>query len=220
MASNSKHFAIVGLGTFGSAVATELVEFGNHVLGIDVDEASVSALSDTLSEAVIADARDERALREAGIGEDYDAVVVAIAEDLESSILAVMAVQQLGVKRICAKASSPTHARILETLGAHQVMLPEQEFGQHIAHELHNPAVCAYARLSDHLYLAQIRIGEQHAGDTLKSMKVDSDFNLQCLGRISDGKRSDWDGEQALSKGDSLLLMGSRDDIHDFVDDL
>ncbi len=189
MAGESRNVAVLGLGSFGSSIANELAGFGDRVLGIDIDEARVSDWSDVLSDAVIADARDERALREAGIA-DYDAVVVAMADSLECSILAVMAAQTLKVEHICAKAASDTHARILKRLGVHQVVHPEREFGAHIAHTLHNPAVCAYARLSDELYLAQIRIADKREGDTIASMKLAKNYDLQCVGRISDGMQS------------------------------
>lgn len=86
--------AVIGLGTFGSTVASDLARFDNTVLGIDIDERRVSRLAETLSEAIIADGRDEDALREAGVG--IDAAVVAIGEDLEANILCTMNVRMLG----------------------------------------------------------------------------------------------------------------------------
>jgi len=85
----NRSFAVIGLGTFGSTVATELSKFGNHVLGLDVDERRVARQADALAEAIIADGRDEDALREAGVG-NYDVGVVAIGEDLEANILCTM----------------------------------------------------------------------------------------------------------------------------------
>lgn len=108
MTHQHKSFAILGLGTFGSTVAAELVRFGNHVLGIDMDENRVSRMANTLSEAIIADGRDDLALRETGIGH-YDVVVIAMGEDLEASILCTMNARILGAKTIWVKASSRTH---------------------------------------------------------------------------------------------------------------
>ncbi len=219
MAGNSRNIAVLGLGSFGGSIAEELASFGDHVLGIDINESRVGNWSDVLSEAIIADARDERALREAGIA-DYDAVVVALADSLEGSILAVMAVQSLEIEHICAKAANDTHARILERLGVHQVVHPEREYGSHIAHTLHNPAVRSYARLSDDLYLAQICITDIHDGDTIESLKLDQRFDLSCVGRISGGKRTDYKPEKPLIPGDTLLVIGSRENIHQFVSEL
>jgi hypothetical protein len=77
-----RSFAVSGLGTFGTTVASELARFGAHVLGIDTVERNVNRVADTLAEAVIADRRDEQALREAGVG-NYDvAVAVSVALEL------------------------------------------------------------------------------------------------------------------------------------------
>jgi len=104
-------FAVVGLGTFGSTVALELERLGNQVLGIDRNEERVSTLSDELSHVIIADAREDRALAEAGLA-DYDVVIVGIGEDLESSILCTLALKTMGVKAVWVKAASVTHQRI------------------------------------------------------------------------------------------------------------
>lgn len=119
----SRSFAVIGLGTFGTTVASELARFGNHVLGIDTIERNVSRVAETLAEAVIADGRDEQALREAGVG-NYDVAVVAIGEELEANILCSMNVKLLGVPTVWVKAMSRTHHRILTKLGADRVIQP------------------------------------------------------------------------------------------------
>ena len=120
----SRSFAVIGLGTFGSTVASELSNFGNHVLGIDCNEQNVARLADTLSEAIIADGKDEAALKEAGLA-DYDVAIIAIGEDLEANILCTMNIKLIGVETIWVKALNKTHHRILSRLGADRVILPE-----------------------------------------------------------------------------------------------
>src|SRR3546814_18909319 len=107
--------AVIGLGTFGSTVASELAEFGNHVLGIDSDEQTVSRLAGTLAEVIIADGRDEEALRQAGVG-GYDVALIAIGEDLEANILRTMNVKLLGGPTLWGKALNRIHTRILAKL--------------------------------------------------------------------------------------------------------
>src|SRR5690606_22873699 len=111
----NKSVVVIGLGTFGSTVARMLAEFGNPVLGIDIDEARVARLADRLTDAVIADGRDEDALREAGVG-GYNTAVVAIGENLEANILCTMNVKMLGVETVWVKALSETHHRILSKI--------------------------------------------------------------------------------------------------------
>ena len=124
----NRTFVIIGLGTVGSTVATDLARNGNHVMGIDIDEKPVAALSDILSEAIIADGRDEEVLREVGV-DKYDVALIAIGDNLEANLLCTMNVKMLGVKTVWVKAINKTHHRILTKLEPDRIILPEQEIG-------------------------------------------------------------------------------------------
>lgn len=215
--ANGGSVAVVGLGSFGSSIAQELADFDDHVLGIDIDEARVSRMSKQLSRAVIADARDEQAMEEAGLG-SYDTVVVAIATNLECSVLSVMTAQTLGVARIYAKANNPTHARILRSLGVHGVLQPERDFGGNIAHMLHNPRIRSYAKLSDTLHLVQLRTTTKDAGRTLGELKLSDDSNVRCLGVIRGSEHLRVDEKLELAEGDGVLLLGKQQAIRELSD--
>src|SRR5690606_38158040 len=122
------------------------------------------------SAVVIADSRDEEALRQAGVG-DYDVAVVAIGDETEASVLCTMNVKLLGVDMIWAKALSRTHHRILTKLGADRVIHPEQAVGQHIAQMLHNPLVRDYLSLGNGYYIIDLRVPETLHGKTLDTLK-------------------------------------------------
>ena len=139
---------MIGLGAFGSTVATELARADAYVLGIDIVDKRVARMAETVAEAKILDASDEAALREAGV-DRFGAVVICIGEDIESSILCTMNARLLGCKTIWVKARDRTHHRILTKLGADRVILPEQEVGQHVAQSLLNPAVRDYASMGN-----------------------------------------------------------------------
>ncbi|WP_249139056.1 TrkA family potassium uptake protein [Actibacterium sp. MT2.3-13A] len=216
----TRSFAVIGLGTFGSTVASELARFGNPVLGIDTDERNVSRLADTLSEAIIADGRDEAALREAGVG-NYDVAIVAIGEDLEANILCTMNVKLLGVKTIWAKALSRTHHRILSKLGADRVILPEQEIGQHIAQMLHNPLVRDYVSLGNGYHVVDLRVPPQLDGKPIGDAAIFKKYELRPLGAMRDSQfLSCESGDLELREGDKLLVLGRRTDLRSFGDDL
>ena len=133
-------FAVIGLGRFGSAMATTLSQLGHEVIGIDGDDDRVTALADQVSHTVKLDATDERALRAAGI-KDVDVAVVSIGENIESSLLVVTLVKELGIANIVAKAVTPLHGRILEKLGVTRVVFPEREMAVRVAHSLVIPNV-------------------------------------------------------------------------------
>ena len=216
----TRSFAVIGLGTFGSTVAGELARFGNPVLGIDIDERRVSAMADSLSEVVIADGRDEAALREAGVG-DYDVAVVAIGEDLEASILCTMNVKLLGVGAIWVKAMSRTHHRILSKMDVDRVILAEQEIGQHVAQMLHNPLVRDYVSLGNGYIVVDLKVPEQLDGKAVGDVALLSQHDLRMLGAMRDGEfLSCESGELVLREGDKLLVLGKRINLRKFGDDL
>jgi trk system potassium uptake protein len=142
-----RSFAVIGLGRFGSAMATTLAESGHDVIGVDGSEDRVRGLADLLSLAVQLDATDEKALLSAGI-KDVDVAVVSIGENIESSLLVVTLLREIGIKHIVAKAVTPLHGRILEKLGVTRVVFPERETAIRLAHSLVMPNVLDYIELS------------------------------------------------------------------------
>jgi len=148
MAKQTRSFAVIGLGTFGSTVARELARFDNEVIGVDSNEKLVASHAQDLTQALILDAREDGALREAGL-ETVDVGIVAIGTDMEASILSVINLKTLGVETIWAKATSKNHHRILSKIGVDRVIHPEKEVGQHIAQVLHNPLVRDYVSLGN-----------------------------------------------------------------------
>jgi len=218
--NKSRSFAIIGLGTFGSTVACELARFGNHVLGIDTEERNVSLLAETLAEAVIADSRNEDALREAGVGK-YDAAVVAIGEDLEANILSTMNVKLLGVPNVWVKAINRTHHRILLKLGADRIIQPEQEVGQHIAQMLHNPLVRDYVSLGNGYHIVDFLVPEILDGRSVGGLELEKRFELRCLGLMRGGEfLSCQSGKTKLLSDDKLLILGRRKNLRAFGDSL
>lgn len=218
--SRNGGFAVIGLGTFGSTVASELARAGDYVLGIDVVEQHVRALADTLAEAIIADGRDEDALREAGVG-SYGTAVIAIGEDLEANILCTMNVRLLGVPCVWVKATSRTHHRILAKLGADRVVQPEKEIGEHVAQVLHNPLVRDYVSLGNGYTMGDIRVPETLDGHALESLDLGGRFEIRPLGVMRGTEYLPCDaGGPVLATDDKLLLLGRHQDFRRFGDSL
>jgi trk system potassium uptake protein TrkA len=210
----------MGLGAFGSTVATELAKAGAYVLGSDIDEKRVARMADVVAEAKILDAADEDALREAGI-DRFDAVVICIGEDVESSILCTMNVRLLGCRTIWAKARDRTHHRILSKLGADRVILPEQEVGQHVAQTLLNPAVYDYVAMGNGYNVVSMTIPEALAGRSLGGLALGERFGLRALGLMRGTEFHDT-GEAGLllAEDDRILVLGKPADLRRFGDAL
>lgn len=220
MTERKRNFVVLGLGTFGRTIATELASYGNYVLGVDNNEANVNDVSDELSEAVICDSRDEEALREAGV-DAYDVAVVTIGEDIEASVLTTMNLKLLGVDEIWAKADSRTHHRILSKLGADRVVHPEQETGQHIAQMLHNPLVRDYLSLGNGYHIVDLSVPEALHGSGVDGLKIEEHEQLRCLGIMRGSKYMPFDSPSlVLEEDDKLLVLGQRDELMAFSESL
>ncbi|WP_372834362.1 potassium channel family protein [Puniceibacterium confluentis] len=217
MPEKKRTFAVIGLGNFGSTVARELTRFGNHVIGIDIDEGRVSAHADILAQALIVDARDDAALKEAGLG-DCDTALVALGTDLEASILSAMNLKLVGVNTIWAKARTKTHHRILSRLGVDRIVHPEVEVGQHIAQVLHNPMVRDYVSLGNGYHVVNFRIPKSLEGRTLDELPHAEKYDLRCIGVMRGTQFIGRDGSGCvLHRDDLLLLLGQRADLRKFA---
>lgn len=220
MSSQSQSFVVIGLGTFGSTIASELVRFGHHVTGIDRQERAVAAIAETLDRTLIMDVREEIAMRGAGI-EFCDVGVVAIADDIEASILATITLKTLGIGKIWVKAASKNHHRILSRLGVDRVIHPEKEVGQHVAQMLHNPLVRDYFSLGQGQHVVNIRVPESLQGKKLTELPHGNKYHLKCIGVLRGKDFIGHDGTECeLQKDDLLLLLGGRQGLRDFAGSL
>jgi trk system potassium uptake protein len=211
-----RSFAVIGLGRFGAAMASTLAGLGHDVIGIDGDEDKVRALADVVSLAMQLDATDERALRAAGI-KDVDVAVVSIGENIESSLLVVTLVRELGINNIVAKAVTPLHGRILEKLGVTRVVFPEREMAVRIAHSLVVPNVIDYIELSNEFSIVEVPAPPEFVGKTLREIGLRSRFGLTTIA-IKHTKAGDKQftniapgPDDVVQTGDVLSLLGSNE---------
>ncbi|PZX11829.1 trk system potassium uptake protein TrkA [Palleronia aestuarii] len=215
----SAMFVVVGLGNFGTTVALELKRFGNHVIGIDQDERRVSDLAEELDQAMILDARDEEALREAGIQECATGLV-AMGENLEASVLSAMNLRLVGVDKVWAKATSRTHHRILSRLGVDRVIHPEVDVGRQIAQALHNPLVRDYVSLGNGYHVVNMRVPEALTSKRISALKLEK-YDLRCVGVMRGTKFvGDASADCELQADDLLLVLGRRSDLRSFASSL
>jgi len=215
VADRARSFAVIGLGAFGSTVATELARLDGYVLGIDIDAARVAHMADRIAEAKILDASDEEALREAGL-DRFGAVIVAIGENVEASILSTMNARLIGCDVIWAKARDRTHHRILSKLGADRVILPEQDYGRHVAQMLHNPAVRDYVSLGNGYLVVTFQVPDRFDGRSIGSLTLDGEFGLRLLGVMRGTEFCGAAPDFGLRTEDRMLVLGTRTDLRRF----
>jgi trk system potassium uptake protein TrkA len=205
-----RRVAVLGLGRFGETVARELTRLGHEVLAIDSTERVVQEIADDVTQAVQMDFTDEDALTELGLG-SYDTAIVAVSTNLESSILATVLLQRLGVRRIIAKAATKLHGSILERLGVNRVVYPEHETGLRVAHSFAAISVIDYFDIAPGFGLARVSVSERLAGRTLSSLNLHGVTALALHRQASVTLNPP--PSEVLRAGDELILAGLDEDL-------
>lgn len=211
-------FAVIGLGRFGSAVATTLADLGHEVIGIDASAEVVRELADRGVQTLQMDVTDERALRAAGI-HAVDVAIVSIGENLEASLIVVMLVKELGIPTIVAKATTPLHGRILEKLGVSRVIFPEREMAIRTAHSLVVANLVDYIELSPDFCIVEVPAPGEFVGKSVKDLQIRNRFGLNLIAIRRHGATGGDStnvaptAEDRINDGDILALLGSNVDV-------
>lgn len=173
-------FAVIGLGSFGVNVAKTLYEKGNEVLAVDADKEKIEQVKTFVSHAVHMDAADKENLQALGI-QEMDVVIVSLGPQMEPSILTVLYLHEIGVKRIVAKALTEDHARILDAVGATEVIYPEKDMAIKTALKLSSPNVLEYLPLISGFGIQEIAPPEKFIGRTLKQLDLRNKYGIHVI---------------------------------------
>jgi trk system potassium uptake protein TrkA len=206
---------IIGLGKFGSSTATALTRLGHEVLAVDDDPETVQEWSGTLTHVIEVDSTNLEAMRQVG-ADEFSMAVVAIGNDIEASILSTLVLEDLGVKEIWAKAITPAHGRILERIGADQVVYPERAMGERVAHLLTGKMI-DFIEFDDGFAIAKTHAPLEAHGRSLGDVKLRSKYGITVIGVKSPG--SDFVHavpETVVHRGDLLIVSGRTDLVENF----
>ena len=204
-------YIVVGLGRFGRAIAETLCQDGAEVLGVDCKMDMVERMRDELTQTVQMDAMDRDALETLGV-QDFDIVFVTMGSDIRASGTIVLLLKELGARRVIAKAHDEFHGRMLEKLGADQVLFPERDMGRRVAHSLISGNVIEFMELSTQYSMAEIRPKPEWIGKTLEELAMRSrmDINVVAI-RSGDAVNAMPQPETRISEGDVMLVVISED---------
>ena len=199
---------VIGLGRFGTGAARELMRLGHEVLAIDRDEARVNEVAPEVTHAVQLDAIDVDALRAVGAG-DFDHAIVAISGQAEPSIFATMALKQLGVRSVVAKAGTALHGAILERVGADRVVYPEREMGQRVAHVFAYPNVVDYIDVAPGFGMLVLRPPDSMIGRSFRELDLANQARLTPIAvRRGNNVTVNPHRDDKVQEGDLLILVG------------
>lgn len=203
-----KSYVVIGMGKFGAEAAKRLCELGCEVLAIDRNPDLVQPVSNLVTQAVVADARDKEVLRALGV-KDFECAIVAIGDGLADSVLATMNLKELGVPYIVCKASDETHRQVLMKLGADRVVIPEQEHAHRLAKNLSSPNVLDYIELSEEYGIIEIPAPKGWQGKSLKELNIRAKLGVNIIavekaGRINVSPAADY----RIEPKDVMVVLG------------
>lgn len=229
----ARRIAVIGLGNFGGQLATELFRQGVEVLAIDGDSATLEDMKGRVTDTLQLDATHERALAAQGL-EELDAVVVSFGENFEATVLTVMHLSGLGVKRLLVRATTHRHEQILNKLGVSEVILPVSETAERVARTLTAEGPLDALVLLDDYTIAEVNAHDRDVRATLGSLKLE-ELGLRLVtvrrpvarrgplaflgGASSERVLGLVKNDFVIERGDVLVVFGSRKDVERFASD-
>jgi trk system potassium uptake protein TrkA len=213
MGMKSKQYAVIGMGRFGSSVAMSLYKLGYEVLAIDSSEQRMQEVSGMVTHAVQADSTDEEALRALGI-RNFDVVVVAIGQDIQSSILTTLILKDMGVPLLVVKAQTELHGKVLKKIGADKVIFPERDMGLRVAHHLISPNILDFIELSDDYSIVELKASANMIGQTLRQLDIRAKYGCNVMAlKTGDKMNISPNADDTIRPEDILVVVGENDQL-------
>jgi trk system potassium uptake protein TrkA len=206
---NHQTYAVFGLGRYGLAVAAELIRGGAEVLAVDADPSVVNAAVISLPVCKCADVTDKEALTRLGIG-NVDTVIIAMASNLEASVLATLLCKEMGVPNVIVKCGSEMHRKILIRVGADKVIFPESESGIRLAKNLLSAGFLDVIDLSDDVSMVELDVHPEWAGKTLPELDLRKKYSINVVAiRRGDEVSIDVDPSVPLEASARLIVIAN-----------
>ena len=207
--SIKKTYAVFGLGRYGVAVARELVLSGAEVIAVDLDEKIVNAAADELPICKCADITDPEVIRQLGIS-NVDVVIVAMASNLEASVLAITLCKEIGVKTVIAKCANEMHQKIFTRVGADKVVFPENESGTRLAKNLLSSGFVDMVSLAKNVSMIELDMKPEWVGKNLIELNLRKKYSVNVVAiRKGDSVSVDIDPHALLEAQDKLIVIAN-----------
>lgn len=204
-----KTYAVFGLGRYGVAVARELASNGVEVIAVDVDERIANAAADELPICKCADVTDPEVIRQLGIS-NVDVVVVAMANNLEASVMAVTLCKEIGVKHVIAKCANEMHQKILTRVGADKVVFPENESGIRLAKNLLSSGFVDMVSLAKNVSMIELDVKPEWVGKNLIELNLRKKYSINVVAiRRNEAVSVDIDPHLPLQAEDKLIVIAN-----------
>ncbi len=193
----NKSFAVLGLGRFGMSIIQTLSEYDVNILACDNDEAKLKLAEEYATHVIKADASDENALKNLGL-QNFDVIILAMGEEFETSQIATMIAKESGAKHVIVKARNLRQKKILESIGADSVVLPEHEMGSKLARKMVVSNIMDILEDSEYYTITEMKPLDEWLDKTVRQANIRHKYNITIL---------------AVRQGDELILPISPDRV-------
>ena len=211
--SMKKSYAVFGLGRYGIAVATELADNGAEVIAVDCDERIVNAAAAELPICKCADITDPEVIRQLGIS-NVDVVIIAMANNLEASVMAVTLCKEIGVKTVIAKCANEMHQKILSRVGADKVVFPENESGIRLAKNLLSSGFVDMVSLAKNVSMIELDVKPEWRGKNLIELNLRKKYSINVVAlRRGDMVSVDIDPHEPLTDRVKLIVIANAEKL-------
>lgn len=223
---NGNTFAVIGVGKYGFEIAQNLAEKGAQVFAFDCDENKIEAIKDEVAFAVTMDTTDKKALLSQKI-ENIDAAIVAIGENFEAVILTTVHLQEIGIKRIIARASGAQQRMILEKIGVTEILSPEDEVAKSVTEGLINPNILSSLQLPDDYEIVEVKTPKEAINKQIKELRLRQNYSLTLIAikretQIGNKVEKHIIGvpkyDTVIEEKDTILLFGAIKDVEKFLE--
>ena len=208
--SINKAYAVFGLGRYGLAVAEELVKSGAEVLAVDIAQKNVDNAAKIIPVCKCADITRPEVIERLGIS-NVDVVIIAMANNLEASVMAVMLCKEVGVKTVIVKCANEMHRKILSKVGADKVVFPEQESGIRLAKNLLSSGFVDVIELSEDVSLIELDVKPEWVGKTLIELSLRKKYAINVVAiRTSECLDINIDPDMKLDADMTLVVIANK----------
>lgn len=220
---------VIGLGNFGNALALSLTETGNEVIAIDKQMEKINLLKDLISHTICMDSTNELAYNAVPL-KDADKVVVAIGENEGAAIITTAIIKKLCDVKIISRALSPIHDTVLEAMGVHSIIHPEQDSANRLTQQINFKSTLENYQLDNNFTISEVKAKKDFFGKTLKELDTTNKFKLTLITIIREIEKRNILGKKHITKesigrvnsetlvleNDVLVVYGNNKDIEDY----
>jgi trk system potassium uptake protein TrkA len=210
-----KRVVVIGLGIFGFNIAKDLYENGIEVIAIDKNKDIIQKIKDFSTKAILVDGTDKEVIESIGIQGD-DIVIISFGEDLAASTLITLHLKEMKIKNIIVKAPNEDHKRVLERVGATQVIIPEREMADKVAKSLISPNVLDYIPLSEDYTISEVVPPASFMGKTIGELRLRTKYHVEVIAireMLPDRVRMVPKADFVLKDSDILVVIGKTADV-------